>query len=591
MALAAAIALAPTQAAWASCDCPPEPAGKAVAGPAVLTPRQAWEATKGALPIKGRAGESRSFLVAQAPLSTSPSIETHPATESPLVPFVVEAETLDAVDGPGGYVEASGSVHASFEGIELNADYLRFDRDTMQGVARGAVKVDRGVHHLRAEHLTFDLRRRTADATGWQAWIEHQGWFGGAKLHLSEALVYSEDARVSPCLQEDPGYWLSGDRLEWYPKSQFWNLQGRWVTVVVGGLPVFIIPYFVASIGEEASKRRLQLPEARIDANVGYDGAQGLFIEGRAPYTIANTSLTGAVPIRVMSNRGVSAGVVQDFPAGIGQGRFDANYTQYWPWLYSDVPAENKVDPHRQGPHANLAVTRDWAGGARTVTSLGYRVDVGRRSDTEYQVDPGGYPVHRLPEVITTWPAMSLGALSLSPSVRGAYLHEVPTARTSGILQGGLGFGLPSWKPNDFWETTFYGGANSAYYTGDRSQSVLFVGSGSTQRWASWLGTNFRFESQPVYTTGGGTPFDHDRAGAVDRFFVGSDLRIYGPWTLGASAFWAREHSDPAGKILLGDLAFSLRYTVNCLGLGVTFRPPRAGQPFQYSFDYQLVSF
>lgn len=627
VALALAVALAPALKAHAACDCPPEHVGGPTKGPnplvtppspphqgggtegaiagagkreviqleglgsqeAVrlggtptgseglsLTPRQAWEMA--AAPPTGSPpsmGDSISFLVAQAPAATPP--------EEPGTPLTIEAQTLDAVDGPGAYAEASGSVRATYEDMVLQADYLRFDRVTMQGVARGNVKVDRGVHHLRAREFTFDLRRRTADAVDWQAWIERQGWFGGAKLHLTETLVYSEDARVSPCLTEDPGYWLSGERLEWYPKSKFWNLRGQWVSVVVGGLPVFIIPFFVASIGEEASKRRVQLPEARIDANVGYDGAQGIFLDSRTPYTIANTSLTGAIPVRVMSGRGVSVGVVQEFGTGIGPGRFDANYTQYWPWL--------EADPNRQGPHANTAVTHDWAGGARTVTSLGYRVDVGRRSDTEYQVDPGGYPVHRLPEVVTTWPATSIGPLSLSPSMRGAYLHEVNSTTSAAIVQGGVGFGVPNWRPNDFWESFFYGGANSAYYMGDRSQSILFLGTGSVQRWAPWFSTNFRLESQPVYKTGLGTPFQHDPATGVDRLFVGSDWRIYGPWSLGASAFWSRLHDDPSGTLLLGDLAFSFRYTVNCLGFGVTFRPPRGGQQFQYTFDYQLVSF
>lgn len=621
VALAAAVALAPAYKAVAACDCPSE-ASPAVVPPApggvshaamsalgkrevvqleglgsqeairlagngsgtrhvALTPRQAWETAAVAPAGAAGGGESRTFLIAQAPTVA-------PAEESG-VPLVIEAQTLDAMEGPDGYIEASGSVHASYEGIELHADYLRFNRNTMQGVAMGNVKVDRGVYHLRAQQFTFDLRRRQADAVDWQAWIERQGWFGGARLHLDETLVYSEDARVSPCLQEDPGYWLSGERLEWHPKSQYWNLRGQWVSVVVGGLPVFILPYFVASIGEEASKRRVQLPEARIDANVGYDGAQGIFVDSRAPYTIANTNLSGTIPVRVMSNRGVSVGLVQDFPTPVASGRFDANYTQYWPWLYN----MGQVDPNRQGPHASLSFMRDWAGGAKTVTNLGYRVDVGKRSDTEYQVDPGGFPVHRMPEVITTWPAMSLGALSLYPSARAAYLHEVPTERTAGIMQGGLGFGLPNWRPNDFWETSFYGGANAAYYLGDRSQSVLFVGTGSSQRWFPWLSTSFRYESQPVYETGGGTPFAHDRAGAVDRVFINGDWRIYGPWSLGVGAFWARGYNDPFAleSFNLGDLAFSFRYTVNCLGFGVTFRPPRGGQPFQYSFDYQLVSF
>jgi hypothetical protein len=70
---------------------------------------------------------------------------------------------------------------------------------------------------------------------------------------------------------------------------------------------------------------------------------------------------------------------------------------------------------------------------------------------------------------------------------------------------------------------------------------------------------------------------------------VGADYNVWGPWNLGINAFWARDYVTDA--VNLGDLALSFRYNVNCLSLGMTFRPPHDQQPFQYTFDYNLVSF
>lgn len=554
------VAIAP--AAWACESCKKKPAPEAPAAvPAVSTE-----------PL-----EKIEFMAAAT------------ASAAPEGLFVtLEAERVEAVDDEDGYVTATGKVRAEYDGITLTADGVRFDRSTMRGEASGSVRVSQGIYHLKADRIQFDLAKRTIDANDWQATIEHQAWFGGRRLHFAEDLTYSEDVRVSPCAQEDPGYWFSGDRLEWLPKRSSWNLSGRWVKVVVGGVPVMVIPYFVATIGQEAWKMRLNLPETKLDATVGFNDAQGVFVDARAPYHLG-PEMPGSIPVRVMSSRGVSAGVIQDFPTLEGvSGRFDANYTQYFPWIPINP---GTPDQGRQGPHANLSLAKDW-GGARSVMNVGYRVDVGRRTDEQYQVDPGGFPVHRLPEVTTTWQSQALGPVTLGPSVRAGYLFEENSGVGSGVLSANLHMGLPGWNPNSFWSTGFYGSANAAYYTADRSQSILTLGMGNTQRWTPWLMTNFNLETQPVLKTGAGsgTPFLHDRATALDRLTLGSNLSIYGPWGLGAGAWWTRTHDT--GKVGMGDLWFSLRYAVNCLSLGVTFRPPRPEQPFtQFSFDYQLAGF
>lgn len=518
--------------------------------------------------------------VAPAP-AASPS-----AREEPLL---IEADHLDIEEDEAGALLARGNVVAWYQDIQVRADAIKIDRGTRLGEALGSVRLDRAPYHLKSERMSFDLGKRTIKADQWQATIDRQGWFGGNALHLADEIAWSEDVRVSPCSHEDPGYWLSADRMDWYPHQASWNLRGSWVRVIVGGLTVLMLPYFAASVGEEAEKRKIRFPDRRIDATVGFDGTQGVYIDSQTPYQLG-PGLSGAIPVRLMQNRGIAAGIIQDMPVLGAKGHFDANYTQYYPWLFNDQgQLTNPDDAGRQGLHANYSLTKSWGNGVQSIMNMGYRVDVGKRNDLAYQVDPGGYPIHRLPEITTTWPSISLGSISLSPSVRGGYLIEERSNQSSGVLQANLGLGLPGWRPNSFWETSFYGGASACYYTVNRTQSILFLGMANTQHWQPWFSTSFNLETQPVHKTGGNSPFAYDNATAVDRLFVSSNLKLQGPWTLGVSAFWSREHEKPLafGSLTQGDLALGLRYAVNCLSLGVTFRPI----PQQYTFDYQVVTF
>lgn len=488
-----------------------------------------------------------------------------------------------------GVLKARGHVIVTYQGMNLHADAFRFDRTTGQGEASGSVLFDQSPYHLEADRISFDLPKRTLIADQWRAIIDQQGQFKGKQLHVTPKRTWGQAVFFTPCLHEHPGYWLSAKRLDWYPQRTDWNLHGQWVQLLVSKVPILTLPFFSASVGEAAAKRRIKLPDRHIDASFGFDGDQGAFIDSQTRYQLA-PGLTGTLPIRLMQNRGLSAGINQDLPMQGMRAHFDGNYTQYFPWI-PVLPGTD--DSGRQGAHANLALTKDWGSGIQSILSMGYRVDVGRRNDMAYQEDPGGYPVDHLPDLTTTFPSLGAGPFSLSPSLRAGYLIEERSGNSSGVFQGNVGLGLSAWHPNAFWNTAFYGNASSCYYHANRSQSVFLLGMSNSQQWTPWLGTRFGFETQPVLTTGGGTLFLYDKATGVDRILVGSNLQLFGPWTFGVNAFWARSQNDPLmlSRFLLGDFAIGVHYSVNCLSVGATFRPPLNGQPFQFTFDYHLASF
>ena|GEM_PF-1664658 len=516
------------------------------------------------------------------------------------IQVLLEADHLEE-DEQSGVVLAVGHVKARYGEFVLSADRLEYHRDESRGTAAGVVTLERGVYHLRCTDLTFDLGRRVADARDWQALVEKQVWLGGLRLHLAPDLVVSEDARISPCLQVDPGYWFAGERFEWSPARKSWNFRGDWVSVVVAGLTVLKLPYLVATVGDGARQGNDAL-KAR-DLSLGYNGVQGVTLDGRMTFQVSERPIQ--LPVRVMSGRGVALGLSESIRNDLGEWRLDGNFTQYWPWL---MPASGSVDAGRAGGHLNAAWLAE-SGPLRSSVNVGYRVDLGRRNDLEYQVDPSGFPVHKLPEVSLSWQGMASEGWSLVPSLRTGYLIEEMIGNGALLLQGGLSLGMPAWQAPGGWMIQPYGGASATAYGATllqgkpmsalqgSSQSVVSLGVQSTWNWADWLQFRLMLESQPVTVTGNGlvsgTPFVHDRASSVERVLTDLRLHVWGPWSTGIMAWWARPSSLTAGDspFMLGDLAYRIEYGLNCLGLAVTMRPPRGQQPFQATFDYNVVAF
>ncbi len=494
-----------------------------------------------------------------------------------------------------------GHVKARYGAFVLSADRLEYRRGDQKGSAEGIVTLERGYYHLRCKGLTFDLRRRVADATEWQALVEKQVWLGGLRLHLTPDLVVSEDARVSPCLQVDPGYWLSGERFEWSPTRQRWNFRGDWVSVVVGGVPILKLPFLVATVGEGARQGN-DLLKTR-DLELGFNGVQGVTLDGKLGFQLGERPFQ--LPIRVMSGRGVAVGLSEALRSDLGEWRLDGNFTQYWPWL---TPATGSVDAGRAGGHVNASWNAA-SGPLQSTVNLGYRVDLGRRNDLEYQVDPSGFPVHKVPEVQLNWQGLASGGWSLSPALRAGYLIEEMIGNGAVLVQGGLGLGMPAWQAPGGWVVQPYGNASSTAYGAlqlqgrptptllGSSQSVLSMGVQGAWAWEDLLRFRLMLESQPVFVTGDagvtGTPFVHDRASSIDRVLTDVRLHVWGPWSTGVLAWWARPSvwTSADAPFTLGDLAFRVEYGVNCLGLALTLRPPRGLQPFQATFDYNVAAF
>jgi hypothetical protein len=510
----------------------------------------------------------------------------------------LEADTIAGLldDGP---LEAQGEVIATYGDLRLQAELLRFDRRTGEGLASGSVVVTRPPYRLMAESLTFDADAQTAEAHDWRAWIEGEVQAQGRLLAVEASRSVAFDASFTPCLADDPGYRFDFARFEWKPRPGGSTVAGQNVIVRLSGVPVFWLPFFQTNLPLPKLPKFFEGPEIRSQLQAGYDAFDGFYLTSSGTYELA-PGWTGRVPIRATTQRGVTVGIEQRLPLEIAEGRFDALYTTPFPGTPGPLGTPNTFLP---GPRANLAFFRDLPGGSG-VMSMGYRTDVGN----PFRIGPfaplSNTPVSRLPEFSYFGMAQTAGPLRWSPSARLGYLIEEGGA-SSPLAELALSGGGPEfWLPGGIRLGTFgslRGNAYRALTDSERALGDAFLGrmargvaQAGLSASANWLGFRLGGSAELVRVAsstpanGLGTPFGHDAIASQDRL-VGSFQRpLFGPFIGGADLVLARPYGA-AGPLdwVQSDMTLNLSYQVSCVSVHFNYKPLIQG----WGFSYLVTSF
>jgi hypothetical protein len=522
-----------------------------------------------------------------------------PATESVRAPATLtiaqngailrlEADTIEGLldDGP---LEARGRVNATYGPLLLQADFLRFDRQTGEGLASGSVVVVRPPYRIQADSLNFDTEAQTAEALNWQGWIEGEVQAHGRLLTMDASRSVAYDASLSPCLAEDPGYRFDFSHFELTPQPEGRSTIAGWNTVVrLSGVPVFWFPYFWASLPFPKLPELFDTPEIRSQLQAGYDAFDGFYVTSTGTYELA-PGWTGRVPVRATTQRGVTVGIEQRLPLAIAEGRFDAFYT---------TPFPGDAGAFIPGPRANLSLFRDLPGGTG-IMSLGYRVDVGN----PFRIGPypslSNNPVSRLPEFAYYGMSQSAGPIRWSPSARLGYLFEEGGASSPLAELAVSGGGPEFWLPGRIHVASFGSLRGNAYraltpaeltsgngFLGRMARGVAQAGlSASTELLGFRLGGSAEVVRvlSATPTDFDGTPFGHDAIAPQDRLVGSVQRHVFGPFSVGADAVVARPH-DASGALswVQSDMSLNLSYQVNCVSVHFNYKPLIKGWGFSY---------
>ncbi len=497
----------------------------------------------------------------------------------------IQADRIE-VDLDGEIIRAKGSVKAMYQDYSLLAGDLWYDGEHDRGLASGGITLQIRGYQLESDRLEFDIRNEQALAGPWNGQVAGRGRFGGEFMFLSPAYAYASKATYSPCVADDPGYFLSSNKFEWFPFDGKQHFEGKDVTVHVSGAPLATLPTFSASINPREEERERQRGGRAVDTKMGYNAYDGAFAAGTGKFKLVEGH-TGTLPVRLTQGRGLSVGTTQSFTWNQVTLNGDANYQTHFRGGSS-------------GPRANLGASTTLPRGPNLSLGMGYRTDI------------AGIAVHRLPEASVGYPTVPLGALSLTASSRFGFLLENLVTKqaqddnpfsmdTEKIMTRAFTVGHravlspAAWKPNGFWESQVYLGGSVANYLlvdakGEMSrqgehQAVGSLGLRNTQWWNQVLSTQIGFEANRTH---GASPFVHDRVFGNDLISAGATIQLTPRWATSLGTLYYR---DPGGALGFkqSDVSLRLAYNAPCLSWAVSLQV-QSWAPFTpaLSFDYNF---
>lgn len=489
------------------------------------------------------------------------------------------------VDLDGEVFRAKGNVRATYLDYNLNAGDLWYDAQHDRGLASGGIDLRIRGYALQSDRFEFDIRNEQALIGPWNGYVAGRGRFTGQFLFLSPAYAYASKSTYSPCLADDPGYFLSSEKFEWFPFNRKQHFEGKDVVINVSGATVARVPSFNASI-EERQEEEKQSGGRAVDTKMGYNAYEGAFASGTGKFSVAEGH-TGTLPVRVTQGRGLWLGTTQTF-----------NWNQWT--LNGDATYQTHFKGGSSGPRANIGAVTAMPGGPSLSVGLGYRTEI------------AGIAVHRLPELTLGYPTVALGPVSLSVASRMGYLlenlitettrEEHPFAmdteevKTRAFTVGHRAvLSPPAWRPNSFWESQVYlGGSVSNYVLQNERfemsrqgehQAAGTLGLRNTQWWNPSFSTQIGFEANRKQ---GESPFVHDRLPANDLLSAGATVQLSPRWSASIGTLYYRSPDHFAFK--QNDVSFRVAYNAPCLSWAATLQVQSWSPVFTpaLSFDYHF---
>ena len=332
---------------------------------------------------------------------------------SPQNEFVYDLQTGTATGTNGVIVKYGGAV--------MTANQISVDQKTGEAMAEGQVRIQRDDQVWVGEHVQYNFKTRmmhsqefrTGKPPVFASGKGLTGTFNDPAYTATNAIITSDDF-------SEPAMKIRARRIKMVPGKY---IEARDALLIMGGVPVFYLPYYRRNLGEHANNFNFQ---------PGYRSRFGPYLLSRYDW-YWNENLDGAFRLDYRLKRGV--GVGPDFNYDLG--KWGAGAIKYY-YLRDDKPSNNAngvdVPSNRQRVRFTYL--------AQPATNLSVRAQVRYQGDPllvrdffegEYRenVQPGTYV-----EVNKFWNNFSLDAVA-QPRVNDFLetVERLPEVRLTGFRQ------------------------------------------------------------------------------------------------------------------------------------------------------------
>jgi lipopolysaccharide export system protein LptA len=232
-------------------------------------------------------------------LRASPSLADLPASSA-----AIEAESVD-IQLDTETTHASGNARLTYQGLELCADDLTYDRATGEVTASGNLRLTQGPRVMSGESLRYNLSSEEGVLRRARA-VEQGVTITGEEIRFSPQEAVAREAQFTTCDRSDPHFAFAAERItltaEEAPtgdaprRGRLSLSKGR---IVYRGRTVLPVPGYTVNVGDVGTGRGNPTPV------LGFSGDDGPYVS--LGYTLGRPDgpLTGNFRYRYTTSRGI----------------------------------------------------------------------------------------------------------------------------------------------------------------------------------------------------------------------------------------------------------------------------------------------
>ncbi|GAG56405.1 unnamed protein product [marine sediment metagenome] len=149
----------------------------------------------------------------------------------------------------GRSVTGQGNAELEYKDVQLKADEIVVNLDSLDLTAREEVDLQIRNRRLTGKDLTYNLRSETGTIQSIR-WKEGVFFYKAEKAHFSSEVVDLKRVDFTTCDHSLPHYKMRAGTIKVYPGDKI-IMKG--VTLYLGSLPIFWTPYLIQYLHKEKS--------------------------------------------------------------------------------------------------------------------------------------------------------------------------------------------------------------------------------------------------------------------------------------------------------------------------------------------------